>query len=122
MPMLRPDVFGGLATHSGDALSVTAVVPEKASIVDIFVEGPEPWVFGAPLAVATLPHALGSRLVNVGDLGRPMDALPLFVFVNARQPNDALNQQAWGAALLLLAMVLVINVAVRARSWGRQIG
>src|SRR5207302_3741383 len=30
--------------------------------------------------------ALGSRLVNVGDFGRPMDALPLFIFVNARQP------------------------------------
>ena len=30
--------------------------------------------------------ALGSRLVNVGDLASPMDALPLFIFVNARQP------------------------------------
>lgn len=49
---------------SGNALSVTAVVPEKASIVDVFVEGPDPWVFGAPLAVATLPHAQGTRLVT----------------------------------------------------------
>ena len=66
--------------------------------------------------------ALGSRLVNVGDFGRPMDALPLFIYVNARQPVDALNQQAWGAAFLLLLVVLIINVAVRARSWGRRIG
>jgi phosphate transport system permease protein len=66
--------------------------------------------------------ALGSRLVNVGDFGRPMDSLPLFIYVNARQPVDALNQQAWGAAFLLLLVVLVINVAVRARSWGRRIG
>ena len=66
--------------------------------------------------------ALGSRVVNVGDFGRPMDALPLFIYVNARQPVDALNQQAWGAAFLLLLVVLVINVAVRARSWGRRIG
>ena len=58
----------------------------------------------------------------VGDFGRPMDALPLFIYVNARQPVDALNQQAWGAAFLLLLIVLVINVAVRARSWGRRIG
>ena len=31
-----------------------------------------------------------------------MDALPLFIYINARQPYDALNQQAWGAAFLLL--------------------
>ena len=66
--------------------------------------------------------ALGSRLVNVGDLGRPMDSLPVFIYVNARQPYELQNQQAWGAAFLLLLVVLVINVAVRARTWGRQIG
>jgi len=66
--------------------------------------------------------ALGSRLVNIGDFTKPMDALPIFIYVNARQPNETLNQQAWGAAFLLLAAVLIINVAVRARSWGRQIG
>jgi phosphate transport system permease protein len=85
---------------------------------------------GAMLAIAramgeTAPllfTALGSRLVNVGDFSKPMDALPIFIYVNARQPNELLNQQAWGAAFLLLAVVLSINVAVRARSWGRQIG
>ncbi len=66
--------------------------------------------------------ALGSRLVNVGDFGRPMDALPIFIYVNARQPYEALNQQAWGAAFLLLAFVLVINVLVRFRTWGQRAG
>lgn len=66
--------------------------------------------------------ALGSRLVNVGDFGKPMDSLPVFIYVNARQPYELLNQQAWGAAFLLLLVVLVINVAVRARTWGQQIG
>jgi phosphate transport system permease protein len=65
--------------------------------------------------------ALGSRLVNVGNLARPMDALPLFIYANARQPYPALNAQAWGAAFLLLLFVLVVNVAVRARTWGRRI-
>jgi phosphate transport system permease protein len=65
--------------------------------------------------------ALGSRLVNVGSFDKPMDALPLFVFVNARQPITALNQQAWGAALLLLLLVLTINVVVRIRTFaGRR--
>jgi phosphate transport system permease protein len=66
--------------------------------------------------------ALGSRLVNVGNLTQPMDALPLFIYTNARQPIDALNEQAWGAAALLLLVVLIINIAVRARSFGRRIG
>jgi phosphate transport system permease protein len=64
--------------------------------------------------------ALGSRLVNVGSLNKPMDALPIFVFINARQPISALNGQAWGAALLLLVFVLTINILVRVRSVSRQ--
>jgi phosphate transport system permease protein len=63
--------------------------------------------------------ALGSRLVNVGDFGKPMDSMPVFIYTNARQPFPALNQQAWGVALLLLLIVLAINIAVRARSWRR---
>jgi phosphate transport system permease protein len=63
--------------------------------------------------------ALGSRLVNVGGFDRQMDSLPLFVFTNARQPIKALNQQAWGAALLLLLFVLAINILVRARTVSR---
>jgi len=85
---------------------------------------------GAMLAVAramgeTAPllfTALGSRLVNVGNFGQPMDALPLFIYRNATQPNAVLNDQAWGAAFLLLLVVLAINVLVRGRSWGRRIG
>jgi phosphate transport system permease protein len=65
--------------------------------------------------------SLGSRLVNVGDLRKPMDALPLFIYANARQPYPALNAQAWGTAFLLLAFVFTVNVMVRARSWGRRI-
>ena len=64
--------------------------------------------------------ALGSRLINVGDFAKPMDALPIFIYVNARQPYDALNAQAWGAALLLLLFVLTVNILVRARTLGRR--
>ena len=85
---------------------------------------------GSMLAVAramgeTAPllfTALGSRLINVGNLGQPMDALPLFIYRNAGQPNEILNEQAWGVAFLLLLIVLVVNVAVRARSLGRRLG
>jgi phosphate transport system permease protein len=64
--------------------------------------------------------ALGSRLVNVGDFSKPMDALPLFVYRNARQPFPILNEQAWGAALILLVFVLAVNILVRLRTWRRR--
>ena len=63
-----------------------------------------------------LMTALGSRLLNIGDFSRPMGALPLFIYENARQPYPALNAQAWGAAFLLLLAVLTINILVRART------
>ncbi|MDA8237417.1 MAG: phosphate ABC transporter permease PstA [Chloroflexi bacterium] len=62
--------------------------------------------------------ALGSRLVNIGGFGEPMDSLTLFIYNGARSPIAALNDQAWGAALLLLLLVLGINVSVRLRSMG----
>jgi len=72
----------------------------------------------APLLFTTL----GSRLINVGDWSRPMDAMPLFIYTNARQPYQTLNDQAWGVAFLLLLFVLTINVLVRFRTWGRRAG
>ena len=45
---------------------------------------------------------------------------PLFIYVNARQPYELQNQQAWGAAFLLLLFVLVVNVLVRARTAGQR--
>jgi phosphate transport system permease protein len=62
--------------------------------------------------------ALGSRLVNVGEWDKPMDSLTLFIYNGARSPINAVNDQAWGAALLLLLLVLGINIIVRFRSMG----
>jgi phosphate transport system permease protein len=62
--------------------------------------------------------SLGSRLVNVGNWTQPMDSLTLFIYNGARSPINAVNDQAWGAALLLLLIVLGINVLVRFRSMG----
>jgi ABC-type phosphate transport system permease subunit len=56
--------------------------------------------------------------VNVGEWDQPMDSLTLFIYNGARSPINAVNEQAWGAALLLLLLVLGINVLVRSRSMG----
>jgi phosphate transport system permease protein len=109
--------------------SLALGIPTWRTVLSVVVRTGLPGVLtGIMLAVAraageTAPllfTALGSRLVNVGDFSKPMDALPLFIFVNARQPYELQNQQAWGAAFLLLLFVLVINILVRARTAGRR--
>jgi phosphate transport system permease protein len=75
---------------------------------------------GALLAVAraageTAPllfTAFGNPLWNL-DPTQPMSALPLIVFRDALTPYKELQDQAWGAALVLVTMVLIINLASR---------
>jgi phosphate transport system permease protein len=77
-------------------------------------------ITGALLAVAraageTAPllfTAFGNPLWTT-DPTRAMSALPLIVFRDALTPYKELQDQAWGAALVLVTMVLVINLASR---------
>lgn len=56
--------------------------------------------------------AFGSRLSFKG-LGEPIAALPLQVYRYAISPFTDWHVQAWGAALVLLALVLVTSIVVR---------
>ncbi len=49
----------------------------------------------------------------------PMDALPLRIFLNSRMPQAELQAEAWGAALVLILMVLALNIGVRLASRGK---
>jgi len=77
-------------------------------------------ITGALLAMAraageTAPllfTGFGNRFWTV-DPTQPMSALPLIVFHDALTPYPSLQQQAWGAALVLVAAMLVINLASR---------
>jgi phosphate transport system permease protein len=77
-------------------------------------------VTGALLAVAraageTAPllfTGFGNRFMNA-DPSKPMAALPLIVYHDALTPYPELVRTAWGAALVLIALTLVINVASR---------
>jgi phosphate transport system permease protein len=44
---------------------------------------------------------------------KPIDALPLVIYNNSSQPYADLVQVAWGAALLLMVIVLVLSVGSR---------
>ena len=65
--------------------------------------------------------ARGSNALNIGQLGEPMSALPLFVYQNSRVADDFFIGQAWSAAIVLLAVVLFVNVVVRGRSIGSRV-
>jgi phosphate transport system permease protein len=65
--------------------------------------------------------ARGSNALNIGQLGDPMSALPLFVYQNSRVASDFFVGQAWSAAIVLLAIVLFVNVVVRGRSIGARV-
>ncbi|MFZ5625408.1 MAG: phosphate ABC transporter permease PstA [Gemmatimonadota bacterium] len=56
--------------------------------------------------------ALGSQYLAFS-LNEPMAALPLTVFTYATGPYEEWHQFAWGAALVLILVVLVLNIAAR---------
>jgi phosphate transport system permease protein len=62
----------------------------------------------APLLFTTLGNPFFSL-----DPSHPMSSLPLIVFHDAMTPYDDLNQTAWGAALVLVALVLAVNLVSR---------
>jgi phosphate transport system permease protein len=107
---------GGLR-ESGLALGL----PRWRVSLQLIVPAAAPGVItGALLAVAraageTAPllfTAFGNPLWSV-DPTHAMSALPLIVFRNALTPYKELQDQAWGAALVLVTMVLVVNLASR---------
>ena len=62
--------------------------------------------------------AFGNRFWN-RDLLQPIAALPIQIFAYAISPFDDWHRQAWAGALVLVALVLLVNVAARYAA-GRQ--
>jgi phosphate transport system permease protein len=77
-------------------------------------------ITGALLAIAraageTAPllfTAFGANVLATG-LGGPTNALPLQIFKDVQNPNPVLVQRAWGSALTLIAMILLVTIAAR---------
>jgi phosphate transport system permease protein len=55
---------------------------------------------------------LGTSLFFQGFFG-PVDALPLRIWRLSQQPYEASHEFAWGAALVLILMILTLSVALR---------
>jgi phosphate transport system permease protein len=77
-------------------------------------------ITGSLLAVAraageTAPLLFTAAAVNglTFNLDGRMNSLPVQIFADVASPNDDLVQRAWGAALVLVAMVLVLTLIAR---------
>jgi phosphate transport system permease protein len=79
-------------------------------------------ITGSLLAVArvageTAPIILLSSIVGQGVLTNPSEALasiPYFIFQASESPKPEAHTEAWAAALVLIAFVLVLNIVARA--------
>jgi phosphate transport system permease protein len=77
-------------------------------------------ITGSLLAVAraageTAPLLFTAFAVNAAtfDLGGQMNSLPIQIFNDVRQAQDRLVERAWGAALTLVAMILLLTLIAR---------
>ncbi len=83
-------------------------------------------VTGALLSIARIAGETAPILLTIlgssyffSAFNKPMDALPLRIFLNSQLPSAEAQSAAWGAALVLILMVLALNITVRLASRGR---
>jgi phosphate transport system permease protein len=65
---------------------------------------------------APLLFTIGAGHVLTGNLGAPMNSLPGQIFSDLGQSQNIFVQRAWGAALTLVALILLLNLIARAAS------
>lgn len=83
-------------------------------------------ITGSLLAVARIAGETAPLLFTIlgnsyffQGFNQPMDALPIRIFLDSRQPSAEVQAQGWGAALVLILIVLCLNIGVRLASRGR---
>jgi phosphate transport system permease protein len=86
-----PTVLGGVAT--GAVLAIARAAGETA-----------PLLFTSSLYANTVST----------DPSQPLASLPVTIFIYSEAPDQTLNEQAWAAAFILMAFVLVLSVTARA--------
>jgi phosphate transport system permease protein len=89
--VILPTTFGGILT--GTVLAVARAAGETA-----------------PLLFAT---SIFNPAVST-DVTKALPNIPVLIFTYSEQPDKALHEQAWGAALVLMAFVLVASLTAKA--------
>jgi phosphate transport system permease protein len=85
-----PTAVGGIVTST--VLAIARVAGETA-----------PLLFASSIAANAIS----------GDPGKPLSSIPITIFTYSEQPDEALHQQAWAAAFVLIAFVLVTSLIAR---------
>jgi phosphate transport system permease protein len=96
----------------------------RTTLKVILVNGKSGVITGALLAVARIAGETAPLLLTAfwssywsSSLNEPVASLPLAIFRDYNSPQKVLLQQAWGAALILILIVLSINIGVRLFLW-----
>jgi phosphate transport system permease protein len=88
--VVLPTAFTGIIT--GIMLAIARVMGETAPLLlTVFV----------------------TAAINNNPFQGPQMALPLFIFDQASRPNDAAINRAWAAALTLIVLIMLLNLAAR---------
>ncbi len=95
--------------------------PRWKVIVRVILPSAAPGIItGSLLAIAraageTAPLLFTATIVKATtfDLNQPMNSLPAQIFQDLKQPNDELVQRAWGAAITLVAMILLLTLIAK---------
>jgi phosphate transport system permease protein len=102
--------------------SLALGVPKWRTILRVVIPTALPGIVtGVMLGVArvvgeTAPLLLligATDSINFDPFHGPQEALPLIIFDQAGRPNDAAVARAWGAALVLIAIVMLLNLIAR---------
>ncbi|MGN6540686.1 MAG: phosphate ABC transporter permease PstA, partial [Ginsengibacter sp.] len=98
MKVIVPTGLSGILT--GVILSISRVIGETAPL--LFT------AFGSPFMTT--------------DIFKPMSSLPLIIFNYATSPYEDWHQLAWGASMLLILMILILNIISKIvqRKWKVQ--
>ena len=98
LKVVLPAGFGGIA--SGVLIGISRIAGETAPL---------------------LFTAFGNPFLNLNP-AKPMDSLPLLIFNYAMSPYEDWHRIAWGASLVLIMVVLILNISMKVigRKWKTQ--
>jgi phosphate transport system permease protein len=71
---------------------------------------------------APLLFTVGTTIKLTGNLSQEMNTLPVTIYNDIQSPNAKLNTIAWGAALTLVAIVLILNLVARTIARRSRVG
>lgn len=104
------------ATHTRTLFRVALPAARTGALTGIILAA-------ARVAGETAPLIFTSPLVvrYFQSIDKPIASIPMTIFLDIQQPNEVLQEQAWGAALVLFVLVFGANVVVRIISNARRI-